>query len=193
MAKEDVPRLERKVIGPRNTSVSPGRSGRGVHDATVYELESEAGVYDNKLLSKYVKWLNVGYYLDGSDLVFLECEASGELTTLLLNSLVNAAMQLRVLRRLKNIRMGSFLRPVSLSVVGDEVEIIFLIYNMSITSPDVDQFLNFLESEFATFGQELSKEKTFICPLSAKYVQTFARFGLYIYKDQIMNIASEKP
>lgn len=99
-------------------------------------------------------------------------------------------MQLAMLRGMSVTRMGD---PKKLSVVGDDVEIIFSIKNMDITSDYVDEFLNYLESEMAKFGQELSKEKTFTCPMSAEYVQTFARFRLYIYKDQIMNIASEKP
>ncbi|KAI5693339.1 hypothetical protein M8J76_008690 [Diaphorina citri] len=102
-------------------------------------------------------------------------------------------MQLYILRRLKETALGRCLVPVSLSVVGDDVEIIFKLINLSITSSDVDDFLDFLSQTFADLGHELSKEKTFLCPLSAEYVQTYARFGLFIPKDQIMNIASEKP
>ncbi|KAL3278611.1 hypothetical protein HHI36_016152 [Cryptolaemus montrouzieri] len=42
-------------------------------------------------------------------------------------------------------------------------------------------------------GHIFSNFKFFLVPLSAEFVQTFARFGLYLPKDQIMVIPSEKP
>lgn len=99
--------FEKVVVGERNMSLSPGKSGKALSNVTIFKLVDNAGVYDNEILRDLHSVLKVGYLQDGSDLIYLECEASGELTTLLVNSLVNAAMQLHVLRKMNTIKMGN--------------------------------------------------------------------------------------
>lgn len=137
--------------------------------------------------------LRVGYRSDGGDFVHLTSEASGELTTLCMNSLLNLSMQKLVLQDLKQTKLGRKLKVHSNYAVGDDAEIFFEILE-PVTDPDeVDEFFRFLSAKYASFGHVLSVFKFFFMLFSSEYVQTFARFGYYLPRDQISLINSEKP
>lgn len=57
----------------------------------------------------------------------------------------------------------------------------------------VDEFLAYLEQLFSEMGHVLSVQKMYLTLASSEFVQTYSRNGLYIPKDQIMLIPSEKP
>lgn len=156
-----------------------------------YEIST---TYNSNLDTIY-QYCFVGYSMDGSDLVFLRSEASGELPTLLMNCVINWSLQDVMINLLKDsTKLALFLKFVSLSVVEDDGEVSCRWLSLpDIDEHDVDHFLKIMSEGYAEMGHELSLEKTFITPYSAEFVQTFSRFGVYLPKDQIMMISSEKP
>nr|AQU42768.1 VP1 [Morris orbivirus] len=136
--------------------------------------------------------LSIGVRMDGADLVYLTSEASGEKSTLTMNTIANLAMQRKALLALKRTTFGSIFTPMFQKGVGDDAEWIGRLGRVS--DPSIIQdAVNVLEETYAKMGHIFSPSKTFILPMSAEFVQTFARFGLYLPRDQIPVIASEKP
>nr|APG79077.1 RNA-dependent RNA polymerase [Hubei tetragnatha maxillosa virus 9]APG79183.1 RNA-dependent RNA polymerase [Hubei tetragnatha maxillosa virus 9] len=130
---------------------------------------------------------------DGGDFVHLTSEASGELTTLIMNSVINLAMQRIIIRDLQDTPFGRRFLVRYNKAVGDDSEWYCQLLSSFETSEEIDDFFTFLAKKYDSFGHILSKYKVFICPYSSEYVQTFSRFGLYIPRDQISLINSERP
>nr|CDP93105.1 Bm9187 [Brugia malayi] len=63
----------------------------------------------------------------------------------------------------------------------------------NVNADEVGEFMEWLRNAYDHCGHVLSSEKTFLCVCSAEFVQTFARYGFYVSRDQIMIIPSEKP
>uniref|UniRef100_A0A0N4SXA2 Uncharacterized protein n=1 Tax=Brugia pahangi TaxID=6280 RepID=A0A0N4SXA2_BRUPA len=63
----------------------------------------------------------------------------------------------------------------------------------NVNADEVGEFIEWLRNAYDHCGHVLSSEKTFLCVCSAELVQTFARYGFYVLRDQIMIIPSEKP
>nr|APG79103.1 RNA-dependent RNA polymerase [Hubei lepidoptera virus 5] len=138
------------------------------------------------------RFLRVGVRMDGHDLVYLTSEASGEKTTLTANTAATLAMQRIALRALKTTRFGKVYNPIFQKGVGDDSE---WIGTLGIVKDPaiIEEAVKLLQQTYSEMGHLFSPSKTFIIPLSAEFVQTFARFGLYLHRDQIPVIASEKP
>lgn len=159
------------------------------------------GTYYEFLINKFlddgrkdIPWsrLRVGVLGDGSDLVHLTSEASGELSTLAMNTIANLAMQRIAIQMLKETNFGKRYEILYMKGIGDDAEWIGMLKNTP-SSDDIDDMLDKLKTIYEEMGHTFSPAKTFVIPLSSEYVQTFARLGLYIPRDQIMMIASEKP
>lgn len=114
--------------------------------------------------------VKVGSAHDGSDLILIECEASGELTTLLMNSAQNAGMQDIALREIQeNTRLGKRLKAIKFSVIGDDCEIIFRILRGDDLEPEmIDEFLEYLVKLFSEMGHVLSVEKVYLTLASSE-------------------------
>nr|DAZ85690.1 TPA_asm: VP1 [Aedes orbi-like virus] len=137
----------------------------------------------------------VSFRMDGEDLIFLTSEASGELTTLAFNSAASLAMIDIILARTheKNLKFRECLKPITKRAIGDDVTIAMKIVSDDFTSEDIDDFLMEVSSIVRNCGLEMSVPKTHITIHSSEYIQTHATLGVYIPKDHIMLIASERP
>ncbi|KAL4704845.1 hypothetical protein ACJJTC_008663 [Scirpophaga incertulas] len=141
-----------------------------------------------------VPWevIDIRVLRDGSDLTLLTSEASGELTTLAANTIVNLAMQEKAIAWMHSSPIGKYLTVKYMKGVGDDAEWLCSMTGLP-SSEEVDFLLDGLTKLYDEMGHKFSPAKTYIMPLSSEYVQTYARFGLYIPRDQIMVVASEKP
>lgn len=75
--------------------------------------------------------------------------------------------------------------------MGDDAEWIGSIG--SIESPDeINEAMRTLQKTYEEMGHIFSPSNTFLIPLSSEFIQTFARFGLYVFRDQIPLIARVK-
>jgi hypothetical protein len=128
---------------------------------------------------------------DGADLFKLTTLASGELGTLLLNSIACENMAARIIKHIKSLSIGSKLRPVTKECVGDDTRLVFRIVG-DITSNDVDDMLESLFIYCENSGYTISIPKVQIRPFKSEYIQTYASHGLLIPRDHIMVISSEK-
>ena len=155
-------------------------------------VKLDKDLYDSMMV-KYAKELRMVSFLDGSDFINLKGEASGELSTLLMNSVVNYCLQRVFIRESKKTSLGRKIEAFKLSVVGDDSECLYRITNTNITVDDVNEYLEFLEQTAGKCGHLLSAMKCFLMTCSSEMVQTHARLGLYLPRNQIMMISSEKP
>ena len=135
----------------------------------------------------------VGARKDGDDLVLLTSEASGELTTLCFNSIVNLSLQTGLIDRIKNSRMGSYVEPIIKKAVGDDLQIFSRVKSWNFTSDDIEDMIHVIQDYCDSCGFIISIKKTVFSPYSSEFVQTHATLGMYVPKDQIMLISSEKP
>lgn len=182
--------LTRIEVGRRVPKLKPMAGCSAAEEGSHYMYAVAESIKD----SVAIPWdmLRVCIRLDGSDLVHLTSEASGEKTTLFMNTVVNIAMQRIVLKNLKNTEFGKYYTPIYQKAVGDDSEWIGPV-NPIKDVRIVEEGIEFLHDQYAAMGHILSKQKTFVVPGSGEFVQSFARFGLYIPRDCIMTIASEKP
>uniref|UniRef100_A0AAU7L128 RNA-directed RNA polymerase n=2 Tax=unclassified Orbivirus TaxID=40068 RepID=A0AAU7L128_9REOV len=156
--------------------------------------EGEYYVLSEEYLSPDLfQYFSIGYVMDGSDLVHLTSEGSGEKTTLCANSIMNLALQARLFIDIKECKLGRCLRPVVNHAIGDDISITMEIIDYSFTSEDVEEFMLLLKSRLELYGFDISLPKTCFLPRQSEFVQTYAIRGLYIPKDQIMTISSERP
>ncbi|UPT53742.1 MAG: VP1 [Bactrocera dorsalis orbivirus isolate Bt] len=153
-----------------------------------YHVLAEGGLPHNLM-----QYFSVGYVMDGSDLVHLTSEGSGEKTTLCANSIMNLALQARLFMDVKECKLGRCLRPVVNHAIGDDISITMEIIDYSFSSEDVEEFMLLLKDKLELYGFDISLPKTCFLPRQSEFVQTYAIRGLYIPKDQIMTISSERP
>lgn len=157
-------------------------------------VEGEYYILSEKSLPhNLIQYFSVGYVMDGSDLVHLTSEGSGEKTTLCANSIMNLALQARLFIDIKECKLGRCLRPVVNHAIGDDISITMEIIDYSFSSEDVEEFMLLLKDKLELYGFDISLPKTCFLPRQSEFVQTYAIRGLYIPKDQIMTISSERP
>lgn len=135
----------------------------------------------------------VGYTRDGSDLLYMTSEASGELTTLAMNSIMNLSIQELLIAELKKTKFGSCLEFKTHQAVGDDITILCRFVSFDFTTEDIDFFLIEVQRLVDLYGFKISLDKTFFCYGQSEYVQTYGIRGLFIPKDQILLISSERP
>nr|QTW97832.1 RNA-dependent RNA polymerase [Hubei reo-like virus 12] len=135
----------------------------------------------------------VGFLKDGKDFVYLTSEASGELSTLMMNSLMNLAMQSIIRDRLCETKFGSRIILKKMKAVGDDSEWIGSLKSVPESYDEIDDFLKWLKEMYRKMGHVVKEENMILIPLGSEFVQTFAKFGLYIPRDLISVIPSEKP
>lgn len=182
--------FEISVVDKDNSSLNPMIGVKKCSPGTYALLKEE---YYTEIPEDIIDFLEPVWIQDGRDLVFLTSEASGELTTMLYNTIMNLAMQNIILSKIKETKFGRRLVPRVKRAVGDDSEWECDIDYNSLTCEEVDEFIKWLKATYYDMGHLFSEFKFFFLPYSAEFVQTYARFGLYIPKDQIMIIASEKP
>nr|QIJ70109.1 RNA-dependent RNA polymerase [Hubei reo-like virus 14] len=173
------------------SKVNPSISS--LHGSKSMNPDSSYHVTDADVAPKDMENFFIGNRSDGRDLVLLTSEASGELTTLMMNSIANLAAQNIFLKRIKETKFGNCVRPVSQKAIGDDVTILLKIDSHDFTSQDVEDFIVFTSKVFDGCGFSLSIPKTHLLIFSAEFVQTYCNLGIYQPKDQIMVIPSEKP
>lgn len=150
-------------------------------------------IRDNIVPLKYLDYFYSGYVRDGSDLLFMTSEASGELTTLAMNSIMNLSIQQALISSLKKTKFGKCLDIKTHQAVGDDITILCRIISTDFESSDIDDFLLEIQRLVDLYGFEISLDKTFLCYGQSEYVQTYGIRGLFIPKDQILLIGSERP
>nr|ASU50444.1 RNA-dependent RNA polymerase [Anopheles annulipes orbivirus] len=143
----------------------------------------------------YIPWdsCKIGYLKDGKDFVYLTSEASGELSTLMMNSIMNLAMQSIIRDRLSETTFGSKIILKKMRAVGDDSEWIGTLKSAPESPKEIDDFLTWLKNTYIKMGHIVKEENMILIPLGSEFVQTFSRFGLYIPRDLISVIPSEKP
>lgn len=192
--------FERVIVGKDVTGIVPmtgvSKAPPGEHfflEESYATLEIENDDDRGEKIRSIMDCIAPVWVADGRDLIHLTSKASGELTTLFMNTTVNIAMQNIAMKFLNTAKLGSKLKVLNRYTVGDDSEWKFSYISEGITKEDVQTFSDWLNSIYERMGHEFSSFKFFMCPASAEFVQTYARFGLYLPKDQIMIIGSEKP
>lgn len=180
--------LVSRSIGERIPAISPTEGLAMLNKGTAWICPEDCIIqpahYENFIAS---------CVCDGSDLIFLQSECSGELTTLLFNSLINLAIQDVILERTQNTKLGRSLIRHKNRCIGDDVTIQFLIRDTNFCTQDVEDFLAECVAAVSSCGHILNPLKTFFTFHKSEFVQTFGVKGLYIPKNQIMTIPSERP
>nr|APG79144.1 RNA-dependent RNA polymerase [Hubei odonate virus 15] len=139
------------------------------------------------------KYFSIGVCMDGQDLLHMTSEGSGEKTTLCANSIENLAIQSRLFQDIKDTKLGRCVTPMVNRAVGDDISIILRIDDFNFDADDVEDFIQHIKTRLELYGFDISLPKTCFLPRQSEFVQTYAIRGLYIPKDQIMSISSEKP
>nr|APG79087.1 RdRp [Hubei reo-like virus 14] len=164
-----------------------------LHGSKFMNPETTYYITENDIEPVDMEKFFIGSRQDGRDLALLTSEASGELTTLMMNSIANLAAQNIFLKRIKETKFGRCVRAVTQKAIGDDVTILLKIDSHEFSSEDVEDFIVFTAKVFDQCGFILSVPKTHLSIFSAEFVQTYCNLGIYQPKDQIMIIPSEKP
>nr|QIQ51213.1 VP1 [Letea virus] len=126
---------------------------------------------------------------DGSDLANINTHLSGENSTLIANSLHNAAIGRIMQEELKK-RNGGKIEILSEQYVGDDTLFYAKLHTRS--STELDSIISTIMDAISKAGHEVSASKTIFAPFSAEKTQTHAKQGIYIPQDRIMVISSER-
>lgn len=180
--------LTPKTVGERINTISPTEGLAMLNPGTAW-------VHDQKIPidPAHYEYFIAACVCDGTDLIFLESECSGELTTLLFNSLMNLAIQDIILEFTRDTKLGKSMILHKNRCIGDDVTIQFLLRDTNFTTQDVEDFLDACVAAVKSCGHVLNPLKTFFTFHKSEFVQTFGVKGLYIPKNQIMTIPSERP
>lgn len=180
--------LTPRVVGERQATVSPTEGLAMLKPGTSWICQ------DPTIISpEHNHYFIASCVCDGTDLIYLESECSGELTTLLFNSLMNLAIQDVILERVKNTVLGKSLIIHKNRCIGDDVTIHFHLRDYNFSTADIEEFLQTCVEAVNSCGHVLNPLKTFFTFHKSEFVQTFAVKGLYIPKNQVMVIPSERP
>nr|AVM87459.1 RNA-dependent RNA polymerase [Wenling scaldfish reovirus] len=124
---------------------------------------------------------------DGSDLTYLESQGSGEITTLLWNSVLNYTIAEDLKERLYT---DMRIKMTTVSIVGDDCIMSGYSRDNKINYKDVKAKIVDIITQH---GHSVNPIKTGVAFLNSEYRQTHAKNGAYIPKDQIMITSSERP
>lgn len=181
-------KLERITVGDDNMALRPVSGCIKLKVGESYFVAAQSNIPN-----EYQDCFYLGYVRDGSDLLFLTSEASGELTTLAMNSIMNLSIQQKLIEDLKKTKFGKCLDVKTHQAIGDDITILCRIVSFDFESKDIDDFLLRIDELISSYGFEISLNKTFLCYGQSEYVQTYAIRGLFIPKDQILLVSSERP
>lgn len=188
---------------PKKKSLNQLRKGRGARLITyeigeIYLIRFESlpliTSFEYKCIKEYIEKCDIflGWFDDGSDLDQLNSHGSGELTTLIFNSILNRSLQEVIYRVIKSTKLGKRLKVIKADTVGDDMEWVLELMSHPESPDEIDEFLEVLETTYGEMGHEFASSKFFFLPMSSEFVQTHGRYGLYIPKDLISIFASEK-
>lgn len=180
--------LEYVTVGPDVKKLKAISGCKKLHSGSSYYV-----VMNNVVPIRMTDYFYAGYSCDGSDLLYMTSEASGELTTLAMNSIMNLSIQQALISALKKTKFGACLDIKTHQAVGDDITILCRIISFDFESKDIDDFLLEIERLVELYGFKISIDKTFLCYGQSEYVQTYGIRGLFIPKDQILLIGSERP
>jgi hypothetical protein len=170
-----------------------------IEDNRVYyelSIDEEDVMYKNLIDSGI---LRVGQRLDGEDFVFLTSEASGEYTTLFMNTIASLSMQDILLEEMKEVRENvdgnNFIKSIRLigrKAVGDDTTMFFHLEKHDYTAQDVSDAIIWIKNIYEKMGHVVKPFVTGMMKGRSEYRQTYAIYGVLIPKDQICVIQSER-
>jgi len=129
--------------------------------------------------------------LDGSDLIYLESHGSGEITTLLDNTIHNLSVMSDTLNRIAKEFPMKF-EIIREQYVGDDSQI-EIAFETKLTVEEFDNFLESVVTETKKLGHDVNPVKMNATFLSAEFRATHAKCGVYFGQDRIMIHSRENP
>ncbi len=126
----------------------------------------------------------LGCRVDGSDLVFLESHGSGEITTLLDNSVHNLSLIDDVMKDVKQAMNVEF-EVVRDQYVGDDSQQ-EVWFTRPLSSEEYDVLISVIVSATKRYGHVVNPVKLNSTFLSAEFRATHAKCGIYFGQDRIM-------
>jgi hypothetical protein len=171
----------------------PKERGTDKLDAGIYYFYDIEEMTDRQFELLLGNKIRVGSRMDGEDAILLKSEASGEFSTLFMNTVANIALQNLLINVLiPSLKIRNKLRFEKRRAVGDDMTIYFRILQ-DLNAQDVEELLDAIEEYFSSCGHKVSLEKTFLKQFKSDYRQSYAANGVMIPRDQIMLIPSERP